>query len=82
MSISERLLQKLKTQFPKQCGNIEKLYRCYGVNDGVRFTWCADTVGKNQVFSYDTMTDCLKKNIVIDEAIFNGRFEGWMVSVK
>jgi len=37
MKTSEKLLQKLKTQFPKECGHLTNLYRCYGINDGVVF---------------------------------------------
>lgn len=39
MNTSEKLIQKLKKQFPEQCGQIKMLYRCYGLNDGVAFKW-------------------------------------------
>lgn len=44
MKTSEKLLQKLKTQFPKECGHLTNLYRCYGINDGVGFCYSNSTV--------------------------------------
>ena len=34
------------------------------------------------VFSYDTMADCLKNEIGISRAIFNGEYRGWLIGVK
>ena len=82
MNTSEKLIQKLKKKFPEQCGQIKMLYRCYGLNDGVSFKWCSDGVGLNEIYSYDTMKDCLKNEIAIGRAIFNGEYRGWLISVK
>ena len=77
MNTSEKLIQKLKKQFPEQCGHIKMLYRCYGLNDGVSFKWASNGIGSTVIFSYDTMTDCLKNEIGISRAIFNGEYRGW-----
>lgn len=82
MKTSEKLIKKLKKQFPAQCGNIKTLYRVYGLNDGVCFKWTNHGVGENEVFSYDTMLDCLKNEIVIERAIFNGKYSGWLIGIK
>lgn len=82
MNTSEKLIQKLKKQFPEQCGQIKTLYRCYGLNDGVAFKWSSWGVGSTLVFSYDTMTDCLKHEIGISRAIFNGEYRGWLIGVN
>lgn len=82
MKISDKLLKKLKSQFPEQCCNIRKIYRVYGLNDGVSFKWTAFGIGETEIFSYDTMTDCLKNEIIIECAIFNGEYRGWLVGVK
>lgn len=82
MKISDKLLKKLKSKFPEQCCNIRKIYRVYGLNDGVSFKWISFGIGETEIFSYDTMTDCLKNEIIIERAIFNGEYRGWLVGVK
>lgn len=82
MNTSEKLIQKLKKQFPEQCGQIKTLYRCYGLNDGVDFKWSSCGDRETEVFSYDTMTDCLKHEIGISRAIFNGEYRGWLIGVN
>lgn len=81
MKTSERLMRKLKLQFPDQCSHLEHLYRVHGINDGVKFSWSAYGKGSIVIFSYDTMTECLKNNISIVPAIFNGEYRGWLVGI-
>lgn len=81
MKTSEKLLQKLKTQFPKECGHLTNLYRCYGINDGVGFCWSSYGKGSVLVASYDTMTKCLKKEITLEPATINGGYVGYLVGV-
>ena len=72
MKTSEKLLRKLKTQFPKECSHITKLCRFIGVS------FC----GSDLVFSYDTMIKCLKNEIKIEPVIlFNGKHGGYIVKV-
>lgn len=81
MKTSEKLLQKLKTKYPKECSHITKLYLCYGISDGVGFCWSTHGNGSDLVFSYNTMTECLKKEITLEPAIFNGNYNGYIVGV-
>lgn len=81
MTTSEKLLQKLKTQFPEQCGHLTNLYRCYGIGDGVGFCWSSYGKGLVLVSSYETMTDCLRKEIILEPATTNGGYVGYLVDV-
>lgn len=38
--------------------------------------------GATLIFSYDTMADCLKNEIGISRAIFNGEYRGWLIGVN
>lgn len=84
MKISERLRKKIKQSFP-QIDYIDKLtfYRVNGVADGVKFSWYAiDHAPSNNaiLYSYDTMTECLKKPIAAVYTDGKGRLpEGWMI---
>lgn len=88
MKTSERLRRKIKQNFP-QIDYIDNLtfYRGYGVPDGVKFSWYATddrTASRNpMLYSYDTMTNCLKKPIA---AIYTHEIvsstEGWLIGVK
>jgi hypothetical protein len=78
MKTSEKLLQKLKTQFPKECSHLTNLYRCYSINDGVGFCWSSYGKGSVTVSSYDTMTECLKKELILEPAsLKNGYVYGY-----
>lgn len=81
MKTSEKLLQKLKTQFPKECSHLTNLYRCYSISDGVGFCWSSYGKGSVLVASYDTMTECLKKEITLEPATINGGYVGYLVGV-
>ncbi|HEZ5741081.1 TPA: hypothetical protein WI034_001490 [Neisseria meningitidis] len=87
MKLSERLRKKLKQNFP-QIDYIDNLtfYRGYGVPDGVKFSWYAidhTQRGKPMLYSYDTMTDCLKEPIA---AVYTDGIghtpKGWMVGIE
>ena len=88
MKTSERLRRKIKQNFP-QIDYIDKLtfYRVNGVADGVKFSWCAtdDRIASRNpmLYSYDSMTECLKKPIA---AIYTHEIghspEGWLIGVK
>lgn len=84
MKTSERLRKKIKQNFP-QIDYIDNVtfYRVYGVPDGVKFSWYAidHTHRANpMLYSYDTMTNCLKKPIA---AIYTYEIvsstEGWLI---
>lgn len=77
MTTSEKLIRKLKTQFPKECSHITKLCRFIGVS----FYWASYDSGL-RVFSNDTMTKCLENEITIEPIIlFDGRHGGYVVKV-
>lgn len=38
--------------------------------------------GIQKVLIYDTMANCLKNEIGISRAIFNGEYRGWLIGVK
>lgn len=83
MKISERLRKKIKLNFP-QIDYIDNLtfYRGYEVPDGVKFSWYAiDPHHANpMLYSYETMTECLKKPIAAVYTDGIGRLpEGWMI---
>lgn len=87
MKTSERLRRKIK----KECPQIEYIddvtfYRVYGLSDGVKFSWYATDNANHrnpQLYSYDTMAECLKKPI---SAIYTYEYcsspEGWLIGVK
>lgn len=78
MTTSEKLIQKLKSQFPKECSHITKLCRFIGVS----FCWSSYESGPDLVFSYDTMTKCLENEITIEPVIlFNGKHGGYVIKV-
>lgn len=81
MKTSEKLLQKLKTQFPKECGHLTNLYRCYGINDGVGFCWSSYGKGPVTVSSYDTMTECLKKKLILEPASLKNGYVSYIVGI-
>ena len=84
MKTSERLRKKIKQNFP-QIDYIDKLtfYRVNGVPDGVKFSWYAiDHAPSNNamLYSYDTMTECLKKPIAAIYTYEIGHApEGWLI---
>lgn len=82
MKISERLRKKIKQNLP-QIDYIDDVtfYRGYGVPDGVKFSWFAiDTHANPMLYSYDTMTECLKKPIAAVYTYGMGHSpEGWMI---
>lgn len=86
MKTSERLRRKIKRELP-QIEYIDDVtfYRGYGQPDGVKFSWFAtDNVNQNpNLYSYDTMTDCLNHPI---SAIYTSGYghspEGWMIGFK
>lgn len=85
MKTSERLRRKIKRELP-QIEYIDDVtfHRCYGLGDGVGFSWVAyDDVNKRPfLYSYDTMKDCLNNPI---SAIYTHEYvsspEGWMIGV-
>lgn len=86
MRTSERLRRKIKKEFPhiSYIDNVT-FYRGYGLPDGVKFSWFAtDNVNHNpELYSYDTMTDCLKHPISAVYTYEKGHSpEGWMIGVK
>ena len=84
MKTSERLRRKIKRECP-QIDYIDEVvfYREHGISDGVRFSWLATATNRPEIYSYDTMTDCLNKPI---EAIYvsggTNAPEGWLVGVN
>lgn len=88
MKTSERLRRKIKRELPQIKYVDEMVFtRVYGVPDGVKFTWSAEVPpctcqGAEPIYSYDTMTECLKKPLV---AFYNDGStnapEGWLVGV-
>lgn len=85
MKISERLRKKIKRELP-QIEYIDDVtfYRGYGVADGVKFSWCATddrTASRNpMLYSYDTMTECLKNPIAAVYTDGSGNsLEGWLI---
>lgn len=81
MTTSEKLIQKLKNQFPKECGHLTNLYRCYGINDGVGFCWSSYGKGSVIVSSYDTMTECLKKELILEPASLKDGYVSYLVGI-
>lgn len=84
MKTSERLRRKIKRECP-QIDYIDEVmfHREYGISDGVRFSWCATATNHPEIYSYDTMTDCL--NNPIDAIYVLGGTpapEGWLVGVN
>lgn len=88
MKTSERLRRKIKREFP-QIKHIDEMVfrRVNGISDGVKFTWTAELEGQrypdaSMIYSYDTMTDCLKKplGVIYDNGAGNGT-EGWHIGV-
>lgn len=83
MITSERLRKKIKQNFP-QIDYIDKLtfYRVNGVPDGVKFSWYAiDHAPSNNamLYSYDTMTECLKNPIAAIYTYEIGHAPGWLI---
>lgn len=84
MKTSERLRRKIKRECP-QIDYIDEVVfrREYGISDGVRFSWVATAENRPEIYSYDTMTDCLNKPI---EAVYvsggTPAPEGWLVGVN
>ena len=86
MKPSERLRRKIKRDFP-QIEYIDDVtfHRGYGLSDGVKFSWFAtDDVNRNpELYSYDTMTDCLNHPISAVYTYEKGHSpEGWMIGVN
>lgn len=88
MKTSERLRRKIKQNFP-QIDYIDNLtfYRVNGMSDGVKFSWCATddhTASRNpMLYSYDTMTECLKNPIAAIYTYEIGHSpEGWLIGIK
>lgn len=81
MKTSEKLLQKLKAQFPKECSHLTNLYRCYSINDGVGFCWSSYGKGSVLVSSYDTMTECLKKELILEPASLKDGYVSYLVGI-
>lgn len=81
MKTSEKLLQKLKAQFPKECSHLTNLYRCYSINDGVGFCWSSYGKGSVIVSSYDTMTECLKKELILEPASLKDGYVSYLVGI-
>lgn len=87
MNTSERLRKKIKQNLP-QIDYIDNVtfYRGYGVPDGVKFSWVAiDHAPSNNamLYSYDTMTECLKNPIVAVYTYGIGNSpEGWMIGYE
>ena len=89
MKTSERLRRKIKREFP-QIKYIDEMVfkRADGISDGVKFTWTAELEGQiypdaSMIYSYDTMTDCLRNPLVAlyDNGAGNGH-EGWLIGVN
>ena len=88
MKTSERLRRKFKQNFP-QIDYIDNLtfYRINGVPDGVKFSWRATddrTASRNpMLYSYDSMTECLKNPIAAIYTDGSGQSpEGWLIGIK
>lgn len=67
MNINERLLLKIKKNFPNEIkeDNCLPLRRVYGVNDGTHYAWSNGGVGTDHIFSYHTMKECMDNEIFI-----------------
>lgn len=87
MKTSERLRKKIKQNFP-QIDYIDNVtfYRSYGLADCVKFSWVAidhTHLANPMLYSYDTMTECLKNPIVADYTYGIGNSpEGWMIGYE
>lgn len=87
MKTSERLRRKIKQNFP-QIDYIDNLtfYRVNGVSDGVKFSWYATdnfTASRNpMLYSYDSMTECLKNPIAAIYTDGSGNSpKGWLIGL-
>lgn len=84
MKTSERLLKKLRKLFPDNAELQRQDLFLFSNKAYVRFAVCYNwsSNGIKPVFSYHTMTDCLKaKSLSIIESYENGCFCGWLVAI-
>lgn len=86
MKLSEKLLKKIKSQFPEvmtdQYQSDAPLRAVKGINDGCRYKWSNGLVGNAHICSYETMKDCYEKEIFISEHSLNGCRYGWEIYIK
>lgn len=89
MKPHEKLLAKIKKDLPEVCMPIEaqmsQLHRVRGgdkfsVHNRIVFKWANFGVGASHVFSYETMTACLKKPIKAYYHNGIGGSHGWEIS--
>lgn len=85
MKLSEKLLKKIKSEFPEIITHENKdvsLIRVRCINDGVCYKWSNGQVGDLHLFSYCTMKECLVNEIFIDHHYsFEGN-HGWEIYIK
>ena len=83
MKTSERLRKKIKQECPQIAYvNNVTFYRVYGLPDGAKFAWVATDNINPMLYSYDTMTDCLRQPISAAYTHSIGYVpEGWMVGI-
>lgn len=87
MKTYERLLKKISEQCPELYSSLKKdivLIRCRGINDGTHFAWQSTTITPN-VYSYETMTNLLKKDVKLKAIYCHGvgaKQQGWEILVN
>lgn len=85
MKLSEKLLDKIKKQFPQIINHQNEnlpLRAVRGLDDGCRFKWSNGHVGELHIFSYSTMKECLDQEIFLQ---WGSRYEGchgWEIYIK
>ena len=85
IKLSEKLLHKIKDQFPEIVSDKEELAPLRvvrGVDDGCRYKWSNGQVGDLHWFSYSTMKECLDNEIFICKHYPHEGNHGWEIYVK
>lgn len=85
MKLSEKLLLKIKAQFPEIITheNADGPLRVVrGIDDGCRFKWSNGQVGDLHIFSYSTMKECLDNEIFADHHFRSDGCYGWEIYIK
>lgn len=85
MKISERLLEKIFTQFPELKTESNKgftLRTVRGINDGCKYSWSNGCGFDDHIFSYNTMKECLSSDIRICHHLYSTGNHGYEVYVN
>lgn len=84
MKLSEKLLEKIKSQFPEIVTPEAEvpLRTVRGIDDGCRYKWSNGQVGEHHLFSYYTMKSCVENEIFICRHYPHEGNSGWEIYIK